>query len=191
MRITHQYPHPDRFVAGTVGEPGQRTFYLQVRQGNQISSMVCEKEQVLVLAEHLERILDELGKLVSDPVAVPEPVATADDLGPLDLPLEEDFRIGSMSLAWDSGVDRVAIELFSADTDEEGLGAWSGADAELDAGESCDIRITALQCRQFVARARAVVESGRPACPFCGQPINPEGHICPRANGYRRPLFES
>ncbi len=191
MRITQEFHQPDRFIAGTVGEPGQRTFYLQVREQNRLASMLCEKEQVLVLAEHLERILDELGRLVEDPIAVPPPVTTPDDLGPLDQPLEEDFRIGSMSLAWDAGLQAVAIELFSADTDDEGLGAWSGADAELEAGESCSIRLTASQCRQFVARSRAVVESGRPACPFCGQPINPEGHICPRANGYRRPLFES
>ena len=176
-RGIHTFHDPDRFVSGTIGEPGQRAFYLQVRQGSRIVSVGLEKEQVQVLAEHLERILDELVKLVDDPSVVAAPVTVADDLEPLDQPLDEEFRVGSMSLAWDSARSKVAIELFSIDEEGE------------ESGDSVDLRLTTAQARQFVARSKALVESGRPACPFCLQPINPDGHICPRANGYRRPLF--
>lgn len=176
-RAIHTFHDPDRFVSGTIGEPGQRAFYLQVRQGSRIVSVGLEKEQVQVLAEHLERILDELVKLVDDPSVVAAHVTVADDLDPLDQPLDEEFRVGSMSLAWDSARSKVAIELFSIDDEGE------------ESGDSVDLRLSTAQARQFVARSKALVESGRPACPFCLQPINPDGHICPRANGYRRPLF--
>lgn len=189
-RLTRHFHRPDRFVAGTVGQPGQRTFYLQVRERNKLSTVLCEKEQVAVLAEHLERILDELSKLVDDQTEVPPPVAVSDDLDPLDQPIDQDFRVGSMSLAWDAGQRRIAIELFSIEPDNPGLAEWSGADPAEESGESVDVRISPAQARQFVARSKALVESGRPACPFCLQPINPDGHICPRANGYRRPLFD-
>jgi uncharacterized repeat protein (TIGR03847 family) len=175
-RSTFSFHDPDRFVSGTIGQPGQRAFYLQAREGNRIVSVLCEKEQVQVLAEHLERILDELTKLVDQPQHVAAPVTVADDLDPLDQPLDEEFRVGSMSLAWDSGRQKIAIELFSVDDEDE-------------SGDSVDVRLSTGQARQFVARSKALVESGRPACPFCLQPINPDGHICPRANGYRRPLF--
>lgn len=189
-RLTRHYPQPDRFVAGTVGEPGARTFYMQVREGSRLSTVLCEKEQVAVLADHLERILDELSKLLEDGTRVPPKVEVSDDLAPLDQPIEEDFRVGSMSLAWDATQRRVAIELFSIEPDPVAPDDWPGLASEEESGESVDIRITPEQARQFVARSRALVESGRPACPFCLQPINPDGHICPRANGYRRPLFD-
>lgn len=176
-RAIHTFHDPDRFVAGTIGQPGQRAFYLQVREGNRIVSVGLEKEQVQVLAEHLERIMDELVKLLDDAVVVAGHVTVADDLDPLDQPLDEEFRVGSMSLAWDGSRTKIAIELFSIDEEGE------------ESGDSVDLRLTTAQARQFVARSRALVESGRPACPFCLQPINPDGHICPRANGYRRPLF--
>jgi uncharacterized repeat protein (TIGR03847 family) len=65
----------------------------------------------------------------------------------------------------------------------------AGPEDEIEADEVFVVKITASGAREFVARAQALISAGRPACPFCLQPIDPQGHICPRANGYRRPLF--
>lgn len=193
MAITHRYEFPDRFVAGTVGEPGQRTFFLQARQQNRLTSVVVEKQQVEVLAEHLERILDELVKLADNSVDIPPTRVAARDLDPLDAPLEADFRAGTMTIAWDGNRDAVQVELFSVeevDDLDEAEQLFATLDETSVAKESMVVVITPDQARDFSARARGLVNAGRPACPFCAQPINPEGHICPRANGYRKPLFD-
>jgi uncharacterized repeat protein (TIGR03847 family) len=194
--LVHRYDAPDRFVAGTVGQPGERTFFLQAREGNRITSVACEKQQVSVLAEHLDRVLDEVHKRSSGQVDVPPAATAASDTQPLDAPITEEFRVGTMTIAWDPSIERIVIELFSNVDVEEAEGE-SESDAELaaaaaeeiEADEVCVVKITALSAREFVARAQALISAGRPACPFCLQPIDPTGHICPRANGYRRPLF--
>jgi uncharacterized repeat protein (TIGR03847 family) len=191
--LVHRYDAPDRFVAGTVGQPGERTFFLQAREGNRITSVACEKQQVSVLAEHLDRVLDEVLKRSSGQVDVPAAAATT-DTQPLDAPITEEFRVGTMTIAWDPSIERIVIELFSnvdveeSDNESEAELAVAAAD-EVEADEVCVIKITATGAREFVARAQALISAGRPACPFCLQPIDPTGHICPRANGYRRPLF--
>lgn len=193
MSITHRYEFPDRFVAGTVGQPGQRTFFLQARQQNRLTSVVVEKQQVEVLADHLERILDELAKLSDPSVDIPPKRIAARDLDPLDAPLDADFRAGTMTIAWDGNLDAVQVELFSvedADDMDEVDEIFASLDDTSAAKESLVVTITPDQARDFSARARGLVSAGRPACPFCAQPINPEGHICPRANGYRKPLFD-
>ncbi len=191
--IQHRFEFPDRFVAGTVGQPGQRTFFVQARQGNRLVSVVLEKQQVEVLADHLERILDELGKLADGTIDIPPARFAARDLDPLDAPVEEEFRAGTMTIAWDGSADAVQIELFSVDEqdlDEPGEAIDIFDEDDLSgSAETLTVSLTPDRARDFTARARALVHAGRPACPFCAQPINPEGHICPRSNGYRRPLF--
>lgn len=194
-RITHSFDFPDRFVAGTTGEPGQRTFFLQARDGARLVSVLCEKQQVEVLADHLERILDELGKLGVSGLAIPPAVAVADDLDPLDVPIDQQFRVGTMTIAWDSGNDCIQVELFDVEEEDEDADLLAdivfGEEAgEPESGEALMVRLAPSAARQFVARSHALVRAGRPACPFCSQPINPSGHICPRANGYRKPLFD-
>ena len=191
--LVHRYDSPDRFVAGTVGQPGERTFFLQARQGNRLTSVVCEKQQVSVLAEHLDRVLDEVLRRSGGEVNVPPAQQTPTDVDPLDAPITEEFRVGTMTIAWDPSIDRIVIELFSnvdADDDEEGSAAATATEEEeeVDADEVFVVKITASYARDFVARAQALVAAGRPPCPFCLQPLDPAGHICPRANGYRRPV---
>jgi uncharacterized repeat protein (TIGR03847 family) len=191
--LVHRYDAPDRFVAGTVGQPGERVFFLQAREGNRITSVACEKQQVSVLAEHLDRVLDEVLRRSSGQVNVPPATTSASDTQPLDAPITEEFRVGTMTIAWDPAIERIVIELFSnVDVDEETTEAEAEAAAEaeeIEADEVFVVKITAMGAREFVARAQALISAGRPACPFCLQPIDPQGHICPRANGYRRPLF--
>jgi uncharacterized repeat protein (TIGR03847 family) len=194
--LVHRYDAPDRFVAGTVGQPGERTFFLQAREGNRMTSVVCEKQQISVLAEHLDRVLDEVRRRSAGQVDVPPASSTASDTDPLDAPISEEFRVGTMTIAWDPSIDRIVIELFSnVDVDdEESAGETPSSTAEepdeIEADEVFVVKITASYARDFVARAQALVAAGRPSCPFCLQPIDPQGHICPRANGYRRPLFD-
>jgi uncharacterized repeat protein (TIGR03847 family) len=192
--LVHRYDAPDRFVAGTVGQPGERTFFLQAREGNRITSVACEKQQVSVLAEHLDRVLDEVLRRSSGQIDVPPATSTATDTQPLDAPITEEFRVGTMTIAWDPTIERIVIELFSnVDVEEETSEPEAEVDVveseEIEADEVFVVKITAMGAREFVARAQALISAGRPACPFCLQPIDPSGHICPRANGYRRPLF--
>ena len=192
--LVHRYDAPDRFVAGTVGQPGERAFFLQAREGNRITSVACEKQQVSVLAEHLDKVLDEVIRRSAGAVEVPPTATTTTDTDPLDAPITEEFRVGTMTIAWDPSIDRIVIELFSnVDVaDDEGSAAEAPVEdesEEIEADEVFVVKITAAYARDFVARAQSLVSAGRPPCPFCLQPINADGHICPRANGYRRPLF--
>lgn len=204
--VVHRFDAPDRFVAGTVGQPGERAFFLQARQGNRITSVSVEKQQVTVLAENLEKVLEEvLRRGAADALG---PTLVTRDNEPLDAPITEEFKVGTMTLAWDAESEVVVIEMFSVDnaeveveveTDLDGPELIELSEGEVteftaeelapDADEVVVVRITPRYARDFVARANALVAAGRPACPFCLQPIDPDGHICPRANGYRRALF--
>ena len=118
--LVHRYDAPDRFVAGTVGQPGERTFFLQAREGNRITSVACEKQQVSVLAEHLDKVLDEVVRRSAGEINVPPASTKARDVDPLDAPITEEFRVGTMTIAWDPTIDRIVIELFSnVDNDAE------------------------------------------------------------------------
>jgi uncharacterized repeat protein (TIGR03847 family) len=188
-RQVFEYDSPDRFVAGTVGQPGSRIFFLQVRVGGRLTSVALEKAQMSVLAERVDELLDEVLRRTGGAAPVPA-LATADseDRDPLDTPLEEEFRVGTMSLAWDGETQRVVIECFAEGTatDEElELGAACG-DQDAQDGAVLRVSITGAVARAFAKRALAVVAAGRPQCPFCAGPLDAEGHICPRANGYRR-----
>lgn len=184
-RQVFEYDPPDRFVAGTVGQPGSRTFFLQARTGGRVTSVALEKTQVSVLAERVDELLDEVLRRTGGAAPVPA-LATvdSDDNDPLDTPIEEEFRVGTMSLAWDGESERVIIECFAEGTltDDE----LEEADDEGAVGMVLRVCLTGAGARAFAKRAIAVVAAGRPPCPFCTGPLDPEGHICPRANGYRR-----
>ncbi|WP_406288426.1 DUF3090 domain-containing protein [Embleya sp. NBC_00896] len=182
------YDPPERFVAGTVGEPGQRTFFLQASAGGRVTSVALEKTQVSVLAERVDELLDELVRRTGGETAVPAVTPTElEDSGPLLPPILEEFRVGTMALAWDADDERLVVEAQAQvpddDTPEDTL---LGDDDDEDGPPLLRVRLTGGQARAFAKRALLVVAAGRPACPFCGLPMDPEGHICPRANGYRR-----
>ena len=191
MPVVHRYDPPERFIAGTVGEPGQRTFFLQARAGTRLTSVALEKQQVLVLAERVDALLDDLMRTEEGETVVPAVTPTGmDDSDPLDQPIEEDFRAGTMTLAWDADTSRVVIEVFRfEDSDDLDPGA-GGEEAEDDevptAEELLVVSLTPGAARAFSKRAQAVVAAGRPPCQFCGNPLDPAGHLCPRANGFRR-----
>ena len=181
MPVVHEFDPPERFVAGTVGEPGARTFFLQARSGPRLVSVALEKEQVAVLAERIDELLDEVMSSSGPEILIPAvaPVGL-EDSGPLEQPIDEQFRAGTMTLSWDPSIARIVIEVFPLmeTTDED--------DDEAEPEEVLMVRLEAGPARAFVQRAALVIEAGRPDCPFCGSPIDPEGHLCVRANGFRR-----
>ncbi|TIC86496.1 DUF3090 domain-containing protein [Nocardioides sp. GY 10127] len=188
MPVVHSFDPPERFVAGTVGQPGQRTFFLQARTGTRLISVALEKQQVAALAERVEELLDEV--LAADGTASQVPaIAPLDsaDNAPLEQPIEEEFRAGTMTLSWDPDDHRVVIEVFPFT--EAAVVSPDQVDEELTEPEPEElllVRLTPGAARAFVQRSERLVEAGRPACPFCGLPIDPEGHLCVRANGFRR-----
>ncbi len=174
-----RHEKPDRVVVGTVGEPGQRIFYLQARSGGVLTSVVLEKAQVAALADRLEEMLDSVvrrsGGQAPVPAVTPEKV---DDLGPLDLPLEEEFRVGTLAMTWLAEEEQVEIIATEA-------GGEEGEDDSSDV-PALTVRLSGSAARAFISRARAVVSAGRAPCPLCAQPLDPSGHVCPRQNGFHR-----
>ncbi|MCT9932717.1 DUF3090 domain-containing protein [Planotetraspora sp. A-T 1434] len=179
------YDPPDRFVAGAVGQPGARTFFLQARGRGRITTVALEKFQVAVLADRLDELLDEVLRRSGGRAPVPA-MAPADltDEGPLDLPIDEDFRVGTMALAWDPETAQVIIEAQEAtDADEDEVEDEPIVDDRPEPAV-LRVRISAAAARAFSRRALDIVAAGRPPCPLCGQPLDAEGHICVRLNGH-------
>jgi uncharacterized repeat protein (TIGR03847 family) len=184
------YDPPDRFVAGTVGEPGSRTFFLQATEGGRTTSVALEKQQVSVLAERVEALLDEVVRRTGGEASVPAITpAEVEDTAPLTPPIEEEFRVGTMALAWDGDDEVVVIEAQAVTEDddtEEGEDDLPLIEDDEDGPPLLRVRLSGTAARAFAKRATAVVSAGRPPCPFCGGPLDASGHVCPRANGYRR-----
>jgi uncharacterized repeat protein (TIGR03847 family) len=185
-RRRYLFDPPDRFVAGTVGEPGSRAFFLQARDGPRVVSILLEKVQVAVLADRLGELLAELERrgVPEALAAVVDPALGAGDAEPLDEPLNEAFRAGSLTLGWDGGASRILVEARAQDEDGETIDPDEDDDEDEDGPDLLRVRITAAAARSFVDRATRVVASGRLPCPLCSQPLDPQGHICPRRNGH-------
>ena len=169
--MRHVFSQPERFVTGTVGEPGERAFYLQLRSSSRLFSVAVEKAQVQAITARIDVMVSEIRK--SNPLLTIEKLAKDD--APLESPVDAEFQVGAMSLAWDEEQKLICIELYELEEDEE--------DSE---GEVVEVTISLGMAAAFSIRSKAVVNAGRIPCPFCGIPIDPRGHLCPRANGYRR-----
>ncbi|MEP6650758.1 MAG: DUF3090 family protein, partial [Lapillicoccus sp.] len=147
-------------------------------------SVSCEKEQVAVLADRVDDVLDQFAGAAAPP--------GPEDNEPLATPIEDEVRVATLSLAWDPNRAVVVIEAFDADLpevtgeDEAATDVPESFLEEMAARQSVRVVLSPPQARSFVHRARALVSAGRPPCPFCGGPLDPTGHVCPRANGYKR-----
>ncbi len=172
----------ERFVAGTVGQPGERTFFIQARQGSRLISVSCEKSQVQALADRLTYMIREIKQ--SDPtIAIPRLVR---DDAPLDTPIEEEFRVGLIGIAFDSSRQLIQIDLQAISESDEQEPDFINVDDLSGDQDILRVLISPSVADQFSKRASSVVNAGRQPCPFCGGPIDLRGHLCPRANGYRR-----
>jgi len=171
MSMYFEFDSTDTFTTGALGEPGQRTFVLQVRADGQRITIKCEKEQVAAMSEYLR-------KLHADAKDVSQ--RQIEDSMQLLMPVEPQFVLGTVGLAYDSISDRLVIQLDEINivNDEE------NPDVDLSSQDVSRIRanITRGQAAAFCEHADEVVASGRPTCIFCGRPINKDGHLCPRMN---------
>jgi uncharacterized repeat protein (TIGR03847 family) len=158
-------------VAGTIGEPGERAFFIQARNKGRVISVALEKAQVQAIANRLELIVAEVKK--SSPLISIE--SFPQDDAPLETPVDEEFQVGAISLAWNELDQLLSFELFELEDDEQ--------DQD---GHVLEINFSLGMAIAFAQRSKALVNAGRLPCPFCGIPIDPRGHLCPRANGYRR-----
>ncbi|MGH3915907.1 MAG: DUF3090 domain-containing protein [Pseudonocardiaceae bacterium] len=181
-RVIHVFRTPDRFVAGTVGEPGERAFYLQAVDEAKVISVLLEKEQVAVLAERLAALLDEVARRFGAEVR-PESGAP-EDTDPLHTPVEQEFRVGTMGLGWDSESQSIVVELLAVTEDE--VDESVVLDDTEEGPDAVRVFLSPDQARAFTARAVRVISAGRRPCPLCAEPLEAGGHICPRQNGYRR-----
>ena len=168
MGSSFDLPEPDRFTAGTVGPPGQRVFYLQAREAEQVVTLRLEKAQVAALAEYLASVLADL--------AMPEPGSLPEDLELVE-PVVAEWIVGQIGVVFDEDRDRMLVQ--AEELLEEG-----GEDADVDQGVA-RFALTRAQVAAFVAQAAELVSAGRPACELCGRPKDPEGHMCIKTNGHR------
>jgi uncharacterized repeat protein (TIGR03847 family) len=183
-----EFREPDRFAAGAIGQPGQRTFFLQAVDGRRIASVVLEKVQVALLADRIAAILSELRE--REVAGAPDEDADElpnDDDRPLDEPIGEAFRVASLTISWDGEASDITVEARSGFGEEDEEGEDDPDEIPDDAPEGPDVlrvRLDGASALGFARRAARVVAAGRPPCPFCGEPLNPEGHVCVRTNGY-------
>jgi uncharacterized repeat protein (TIGR03847 family) len=164
---------PQTFTADYVGEPGQRTFYVQSRGGGKTLSYVLEKQQVAALADRLRDLL----VLIDDKDTVRSAIPERDPALEIEQPVEPEWRVGTMGLGYEEDADRVIVVLQRADAEEE------EEDADLD-DVGIRFRLRRDQVRAFILHALAVVQEGRPICQLCGLPMSPSGHQCPASNGH-------
>jgi uncharacterized repeat protein (TIGR03847 family) len=171
------FDQPDRFIVGTIGAPGEREFYFQVRQKNILISLATEKSQATALAERITTIIHEIKK--SAPLSTVNPGPTDDQ--PLELPLDSEFAVGAIGIAFDPALLEIEISFRAEDSEEFGDEV-----TDEESGPLVEIHLDLSMALAFAQRTMALVAAGRPLCPFCISPIDPKGHLCPRANGYRR-----
>jgi len=180
-RQIHVFRSPERFLAGTIGHPGEREFFLQVVDGRRVLSVSCEKQQVAVLADRLGSLITEVARRFG---------AQADQgsAGEIDLtlttPVDAEFRVGTMGLAWDGEGSQVIVELLALS--EEEVGEDIVLEDREDGPDALRVFLSLAAARDFAKHAEQVVAAGRPPCPLCSNPLDPDGHICPRLNGYHR-----
>jgi uncharacterized repeat protein (TIGR03847 family) len=170
MGVFYEFDEVDSFTVGAMGQPGQRTFYLQARRGPTRVSIKCEKQQASAISEYLRKVLSDLPV----PADTPRPVAM--DLA---APFDAAFVLGPIGLGYDRENDRVLVQMEEVvPVDEDGE-----SDPEL-AADRGHVRVflTRGQAHAFCEHDDVVVAAGRPPCTWCGLPLDPEGHACPRMN---------
>ncbi|MEI8239986.1 MAG: DUF3090 family protein [Actinomycetota bacterium] len=169
MTVYYDFDEVDAFTLGAVGVPGGRTFFLQARRGTTRVTVKCEKQQASAIVDYLRRVLNDL------PEPTDRPLPSAMELV---TPFEAAFVLGPVGLGYERASDKVLIQLEEVvELDEEG----EPVEQDDDRGQ-VRVFLTRSQAAAFCQHADAVVAAGRPACRWCTQPINPEGHMCPRMN---------
>ena len=177
-----EFQEPARFTVGTVGQPGERTFFIQAEDGVRLISVSLEKSQVQALAERLAFMLKEIKQVVPTFALKPLPR----DEKPLSTPIEEEFRVGLIGLAYDQSTELIQIDFQAINDEASEESEFVEIDDLSNDRDILRVSISPHEASRFSKRAVTVIGAGRLPCPFCGGPIDSRGHLCPRANGYRR-----
>ena len=208
---TFLFDPPDRFVAGALGQPGQRTFFLQATKGSAVLSVAVEKVQVALLATRVGELIETLSRRAAEsqpargarrigtpsskpsrglpePIGSTAPVGSTAPIGPtepvgLTEPVVEAFRIGSMTITYDDERHDLTLEARELGEDDGDDDEPQDGDVAA-AGHVMRVRLGLNEARSFAEDAMVVLAAGRPPCPICGEPLDPQGHICLRRNGY-------
>jgi uncharacterized repeat protein (TIGR03847 family) len=160
-------------TTGFIGQPGQRVFYLQAHGEGEVVTLIVEKQQVEALANGIEQFLKELTEKFPE---LPEAEAGfAPAAMKLAIPVDPAFRVGQLGLGYDQ--ERDLLVLVAQEIVTEGR--------EADDVNSARFFATRAQMRALGAYGLTLIKQGRPTCGNCGQPIDPEGHFCPRSNGHK------
>jgi len=184
-RLEFRHERVDRFVVGTVGVPGERSFFLQVQSTGLSNCVAIEKSQVAALSDRLDELVRELKR---------SQLASLDELGlsgnfesrELEFPITEDFTVGLIGISWDGDNQRIEVEIQAYSEPESDLSTDFDESVESEEPDAIVAYLRIFQVRAFCKQANQVVSAGRAPCPFCGLPIDAMGHLCPRSNGYRR-----
>ena len=174
------FDHPSRCIVGAIGEYPDQSYYLQVTQDEQLISVELDALQLRLIAKRIDQLLDDIGDYYN--LRIPHRSRRLEDLSPLDMPLDSEFLVGTIGLAWSEEESAIIL----GDFDESFM---MSDDAEY-GPDTVRILLHPQLARQFAHRTTVVYTAGRPLCPLCGEPIGPEGHICARLNGYRRDLSD-
>jgi uncharacterized repeat protein (TIGR03847 family) len=169
----------DRITADAVGEPGDRTFYIQARAGSELVTVIVEKQQVQLLAASVLELLEDAPET--------EPIADESTMS-LEEPLDPRWRAGRLSIGFDQERDLFLLEVEEWQPELDDLGDDDPGLMAVPEAEPDSIRILASPA-QMLALSRhgaAVAARGRPTCQFCGNPIDAEGHACPAMNGHSK-----
>ena len=180
-RVIYRHEVVERFVVGTVGQPGSRTFYLQANSKVGLNTVMLEKGQVIGLIERLAEMIVELRR--NNKISKNALPNLKVDNEPLTSPFDEDFQVGLMSVSYEQ--DNFFLRIQEIMPGEQTLIPDESVSDE-DGPDLLIVKLDVQQVQNFIERAKKVVAAGRPDCVFCSLPIDPEGHLCPRANGYRR-----
>lgn len=165
----------DRITTDAIGEPGERTFYIQARKGGDLVTVALEKQQVELLSASILEILTRVGLETGE--------GPGEEEMELEPPVDPRWRAGRLSIGYEQNRDLILLELeelVAGEGDEEEVAEETPAE-----GERLRLWATREQMFALSRHGAAVAERGRPSCQFCGNPMDPEGHTCPAMNGHR------
>jgi uncharacterized repeat protein (TIGR03847 family) len=171
--VTQMELSPQTFTTDYVGQPGERTFYVQSQGGGGTFSYLVEKQQVAALADRLRELL----VLIDEDDTIRSTAPARDPALAIEQPVEPEWRVGTMGLAYEDDSDRVVVYM-------QPVGEEEDEEREEDDDTGVRVLLRRDQVRSFVLHALAVVGEGRPLCQLCGLPMDPAGHVCPASNGH-------
>lgn len=172
----YDFESADGFATGAIGQPGSRTFYLQVRAEGRVISIKCEKQQVSALSDYLRTMLADM----PDPGGDDDVTSAA-----LTSPVEQDFVLGSIGLGMDRPNMKMVVQLEEMvvvdDSDDDIFDLLDDDDEDIDS-TVVRVLLTPRQAKAFCETADLFLSAGRSTCKWCGSPIDPTGHACPKFN---------